>query len=85
MGFSWKENKKRTLAKKIQRAILMCKTANNPSNEGSANVDFITAHPDEVRDSSQKNYTKLIKRITEQYNKNEKIRQNREEKKIDRR
>lgn len=59
MAFSRKKSLEDALATKIQRAIIMSK--------GQVNSDFDKNHPDWVRDAQSKNYTQLIKKVTEDH------------------
>lgn len=59
MTFSRKADRARALDIKIRRAKTMAKSAKNK--------DFAIQYPDEVREAQQKNFTKLTKRVTEDY------------------
>lgn len=61
LAFSRKKQLMDALETKIKRALVMSK--------GQVNSDFDREHPDFVRDAQSKNYTKMIKDITNQHNK----------------
>ncbi len=61
MVFSQKQTAIDTLNCHIRRAKTMAKSG--------INIDFKTAHPDEVRDAQKKDFTTLIKRVTDLHNK----------------
>jgi uncharacterized protein YbjQ (UPF0145 family) len=72
MGYSLQFAKDRALKEKIVREKHLAK---NPTVE----PDYSLAHPDEVRDAQQGNYTKLEKRLKEEHQKHlEKLQQRRE-------
>ncbi len=63
MGFSRITARESAIAMKVRRAITMAK---NPiSSDGTVN-DFSISHPSEVREASDKKYSNLTKRVTEE-------------------
>lgn len=58
-GFSWVKLQEKALQVKLRRAKIKSK--------GQVNSDWDKDHPDFVRDAQQKNYTQLIKKITEKH------------------
>ncbi len=59
MGFSWIKVKENAIKVKVRRAKTMAK--------GNINPDFDKAHPDWVRDAnkSTKDFTIMVKKVTE--------------------
>jgi hypothetical protein len=72
MTFSWIIAKQRAITIKVQRA--------KQSAKNSDNIDFTLEHPDESRDANQNQYTKLIKRVTLEMDKRQKLSQQRRDK-----
>ncbi len=58
MVFSWTNAKKNAIDTKVRRAKTMATVGQNS--------DFKLQHPDWVRDAQQKNFTALVKKVTEQ-------------------
>ncbi len=65
MAYSHVQFKENAIIVKIRRAKTMANAGNNP--------DFKLQHPDWVRDAQNKNYTSLIKKVTDDTKKRQEI------------
>lgn len=67
-AFSRPQYMKNILKHQIQRTITL---AGGNQKGASPNPDFAIKHVNEVKDAANKNFTMLIKRVTEDFNKNQ--------------
>ncbi len=66
MAFSRKKSLEDAILLKVERAKTM---ARNPVFSDGTKSDCAIAHPSEVREAGSKNYTNLVKRVTEEVKK----------------
>ncbi len=73
MAFSRVQAIEDARAMEIRRAINMVRVASNPSNEGSANKEFISKHPSWIKSyQNNKNVVELKKDVNEMFDNKQK-------------